>query len=59
MLARVAAMCREAGVPGQLSLEAPMACGYGACLGCVVQTRAGYRRVCRDGPIFRADEVYA
>jgi dihydroorotate dehydrogenase electron transfer subunit len=58
MLARVAAVCREAQVPGQLSLEAPMACGYGACMGCVVRTRDGYRRVCLDGPIFRAEEVY-
>lgn len=58
MLARVARMCREASVPGQLSLEAPMACGYGACLGCVVATRDGYRRACRDGPVFRAEEVY-
>jgi dihydroorotate dehydrogenase electron transfer subunit len=58
MLRRVAQICREARVPGQLCLEAPMACGYGACLGCVVATKDGYRRVCRDGPIFRESEVY-
>jgi NAD(P)H-flavin reductase len=58
MLARVAALCREAGVPGRLSLEAPMACGYGVCLGCVVRTAHGYRRVCAEGPVFPATEVY-
>ncbi len=36
----------------QVSLEERMACGVGACLGCVVPTRQGYRRVCRDGPVF-------
>jgi dihydroorotate dehydrogenase electron transfer subunit len=39
------------------SLEAKMACGYGGCLGCVVDTLGGKKRVCADGPIFRADEV--
>jgi NAD(P)H-flavin reductase len=41
-------------VPAQLALEAPMACGYGACFGCVVDTVAGYKRVCVDGPVFDA-----
>jgi dihydroorotate dehydrogenase electron transfer subunit len=36
----------------QLALEAPMACGFGACYGCVVATLDGYRRVCVDGPVF-------
>ncbi len=36
----------------QLALEAPMACGFGACYGCVVATTDGYRRVCLDGPVF-------
>jgi NAD(P)H-flavin reductase len=31
-----------------------MACGYGACFGCVVDTVAGYKRVCVDGPVFDA-----
>jgi dihydroorotate dehydrogenase electron transfer subunit len=39
-------------VPSELALEAPMACGFGACYGCVVATTAGYRRVCLDGPVF-------
>jgi NAD(P)H-flavin reductase len=41
-------------VPAQLALEAPMACGFGACYGCVVATVDGYKRVCVDGPVFEA-----
>jgi dihydroorotate dehydrogenase electron transfer subunit len=42
-------------VPGaQLAREAPMACGYGACFGCVVSWNGGYRRLCIDGPVVRA-----
>lgn len=40
-----------------LSLEAHMACGIGACLGCGVQTNDGVKRVCYDGPVFNASEV--
>lgn len=41
----------------QVSLEEHMACGVGACLGCVVATRHGYRRVCQEGPVFDLREV--
>ena len=42
-------------VPGaQLAHEAPMACGYGACYGCVVPRNGGYVRLCVDGPVLRA-----
>ena len=42
-------------VPGaQLAREAPMACGYGACYGCVVELDGAYRRLCIDGPVLRA-----
>ncbi len=51
MLDAVAAICREAGVPGQLAMESGMACGFGACFGCVVPTRDGYIRLCVDGPV--------
>ena len=45
-------------VPGQLSLEAPMPCGIGVCLGCVVPlTNGGHARVCCDGPVFDIGEV--
>ena len=45
----------EARVPGaQLAREAPMACGYGACYGCVVESEHGYRRLCIEGPVLRS-----
>ena len=42
---------------GELSLEARMGCGFGACMGCSIKTRSGYKRVCREGPVFEAGEV--
>lgn len=46
------------GLPGEISLEARMACGMGACMGCVVKTFDGQsRRVCKDGPVFDIQEV--
>jgi dihydroorotate dehydrogenase electron transfer subunit len=52
-----AALAAAAGVPCEVSLERRMACGIGACLSCVVLTRAGMRRACVDGPVFDAEEV--
>lgn len=40
-----------------VSMEEHMACGIGACLGCVVNTRDGYKRVCKEGPVFSATEI--
>lgn len=57
MLRAVQSLAVREGIPGQLSLEAFMACGVGACLGCVCQTGEGYRRVCVDGPVFAVGEV--
>ena len=57
MLSALARRCLKTGIPCQVSLEAHMACGIGACLGCVVLTKTGYKRVCKDGPVFRADEL--
>ena len=57
MLKTLAQLCNTAGVPLFVSLEERMACGIGACLGCAVKTTTGVRRVCRDGPVFRAEEV--
>lgn len=55
MLEAVRALCEERGVPAQLALESGMACGFGACFGCVVPTRdGGYLRVCVDGPVVDA-----
>lgn len=42
---------------GQFSFEARMACGFGACVGCTIETKQGLRRVCRDGPVFRKEEI--
>jgi dihydroorotate dehydrogenase electron transfer subunit len=52
MLEAVRALCAERDIPCQLALEAGMACGFGACFGCVVALRAGgYLRLCVDGPV--------
>jgi len=59
MLRAVAQTAAEKKLPCFVSLEAQMACGVGACLGCVVATADGnYRRVCADGPVFAAEEVF-
>ena len=42
---------------GELSLEARMGCGFGACMGCSIKTISGYKRVCKEGPVFSAEEV--
>jgi dihydroorotate dehydrogenase electron transfer subunit len=58
MLEGVRAICEREGVPAQLALEAPMACGFGACYGCVVPRRGGgHLRVCLDGPVIDAAEL--
>jgi NAD(P)H-flavin reductase len=57
MLEAVRALCSAAGVPAQLALESGMACGFGACFGCVVPTRAGYVRLCVDGPVLDAADL--
>lgn len=52
MLEAVRSICERAGVHCQLALEAGMACGHGACFGCVVPVRGGgYVRLCVDGPV--------
>jgi dihydroorotate dehydrogenase electron transfer subunit len=49
---------RALGVPAQLALESGMACGFGACFGCVTPlAEGGYARVCVDGPVFAAAEL--
>ena len=42
---------------GQLSLEARMGCGFGACMGCSLQTSAGTKRICKEGPVFKKSEL--
>ncbi len=63
MLHRVAMIAEAHHVPTQLSLEAPMACGIGICVGCAVAVKADvpegfvYKKVCTDGPIFWSKEL--
>ncbi len=61
MLKNVAAMCIENKVRCLVSLEQRMACGIGACLGCAFPIKTGdtvtYKHVCKDGPVFNAEEV--
>lgn len=58
MLHAVAGLAREKGVAAELSLEEPMACGVGVCLGCVVRLADGtYAPSCQKGPVFRATEL--
>jgi NAD(P)H-flavin reductase len=57
MLEAVRALCAERGVSAQLAMESGMACGFGACFGCVVPTRNGYVRLCVDGPVVDAREL--
>ena len=47
----------EFDVKGEVSLEARMGCGFGACMGCSIMTRSGPKRVCKEGPVFDAAEV--
>ena len=42
---------------GQLSLEERMGCGFGACMGCSIQTPSGPKRICREGPVFRKEDL--
>ena len=52
------AVYKKSGCPtGQYSLEERMACGFGACMGCSMETRFGPKRVCKDGPVFRKEEL--
>ncbi|MBR6102046.1 MAG: dihydroorotate dehydrogenase electron transfer subunit [Ruminococcus sp.] len=61
MLKAVAALAKQYGVRCEVSLEQRMACGVGACLGCACRTQQEgkevYKHVCKDGPVFNAEEV--
>jgi dihydroorotate dehydrogenase electron transfer subunit len=59
MLEAVRVMCADRGVTCELALEAPMACGFGACFGCAIPRAGGdeYMRLCVDGPVVRGDEI--
>jgi dihydroorotate dehydrogenase electron transfer subunit len=68
MLEAVRVLCAERGVGCELAMEAPMACGFGACFGCAIPLADGtngrqknrgrtYMRLCVDGPVVRGDEI--
>ena len=45
------------GEQGEVSMEERMGCGFGACMGCSIQTTEGTKRVCKDGPVFKTQEL--
>ncbi len=57
MMAAVQDFARKNHLRGQASCEEVMACALGACLGCSIETKSGYKTVCYDGPVFDLDEV--
>jgi dihydroorotate dehydrogenase electron transfer subunit len=61
MLKAVAGLAAERGIPCDVSLETPMACGLGICFSCVTRVKTSdgwdYKRVCVDGPVFDAGQV--
>lgn len=58
MLKAVSHIADSLGIPCQVSMEEHMACGVGVCLGCPVKVKSGgYKMVCKDGPVFNAEEI--
>jgi dihydroorotate dehydrogenase electron transfer subunit len=58
MLAALARLAERYALPAEAALETEMGCGYGACLGCAVPHASGrFALCCKDGPVFRLDEV--
>ena len=57
MLKAVWERCERDELPGQFSGEERMACGFGVCMGCSVQTKYGPKRVCKDGPVLVREEI--
>ena len=51
------AVYRASKTEGQFSFEERMGCGFGACMGCSCKTVTGYKRICKDGPVLRKEEI--
>ncbi len=51
------AIYKTAATSGQMSFEERMGCGFGACMGCSCKTIAGYKRICKDGPVMLKEEI--
>lgn len=58
MMRGIAKLAFEKNLPCEVSFERRMACGLGACLSCSIDTISGRKKVCKDGPIFNAKEVF-
>ena len=56
-LPMIKALIQAAGTHGEVSMEERMGCGFGACMGCTIQTTQGPKRVCKEGPVFPASEL--
>ena len=56
-LPMIKALLQAAGTNGAVSMEERMGCGFGACMGCTIQTTQGPKRVCKEGPVFPASEL--
>ena len=56
-LPMIKALIQAAGTHGEVSMEERMGCGFGACMGCTIQTTKGPKRVCKEGPVFPAEEL--
>jgi len=57
MLKSLASVTVKKGLKGYAALEQNMACGLGTCLGCIVLTKTGYKRVCKEGPVFPLGDI--
>ena len=51
------ALYKSSTTSGQMSFEERMGCGFGACMGCSCKTLTGYKRICKDGPVMRKEEI--
>ena len=51
------AVCRATATSGQLSFEERMGCGFGACMGCSCKTLTGNKRICKEGPVMKKEEI--
>lgn len=51
------AVYNKTNTSGQFSFESRMGCGFGACMGCSCKTIAGYKRICKDGPVLEKEEI--
>lgn len=53
----MSSLCRTLDCHGEASLEERMGCGAGFCYGCSCHTTVGTKRICKDGPVFKKEEI--